>query len=154
MIIGVVGFSLAVALIVTAVLLFIRWKIPAVLGELTGRTEKKQIEKMRKEKAEAVDRVNFRAQPYERDAAGQAQAGQQEQSRTEITDVLGNQDDNAGTAVLSEATDVLEVPDANATTILNVADDAAQQPERAAAGGVPFRMVKNVMVVHTGEVIE
>jgi Sec-independent protein translocase protein TatA len=160
MIIGIVGFSLAAVLIIVAVLLFIRWKIPAVVGDLTGRTEKKQIQKMRQAKAEAANKVNLRPQAYER---GEAQVGfEQEkgdfapQGRVERTDVLEESTGEAGTEKLSQATDVLELEmDANATTILSDTDVEPQplRDERS-AGAVAFQIVKSVVMVHTSEVIE
>lgn len=153
-IVGIIGFALAALLILIAVLLFVRWKIPAVLGELTGRTEKKQIKKMLQDKADAANKVNFRAQPYDRetDAQPQEQAGQVKRQGTEVTDVLGGQGADMGTTPLSEATDVLELEDVDATTILSEADMPEQRPEAAAP--VPFHIGKSVMVIHTSEVIE
>jgi hypothetical protein len=50
-IIGIVGFSLAGALFIAAVLIFIRLNIFAVIGDLSGRTATKQIEKFRQSNA-------------------------------------------------------------------------------------------------------
>lgn len=157
MIIGIIGFALAAALILTAVLLFVRWKIPAVLGELTGRTEKKQIRKMLQDKADAANKVNFRAQPYDREmmASPQEQADRMEPQGTEVTDVLGEQAEDAGTTPLSTETDVLELEDADATTILSEADMPEQQPGVAAAAkAIPFHIEKSIVVTHTNEEIK
>lgn len=160
MIIGIVGLSLAAALIFTAVLLFIRWKIPSVVGDLTGRTEKKQIKKMLQDKAEAANKVNLRPEAYEQRDKDAARAGQPRQEQAAITDVLGEQADSAGTEALSGATDVLGTDmlaeaDPNATTILS-GTDAPSQPFEAVRtpGAVAFNVVKSVVVVHTSEVIE
>lgn len=43
------GLALAVVCLVVVVILFIKWDIPKVLGEITGSTQKKAIEKIQKE---------------------------------------------------------------------------------------------------------
>lgn len=49
-IIGVIGFSIAGILFVIAIFLFAYFKMPKIIGDLTGRNESKQIEKMKKTK--------------------------------------------------------------------------------------------------------
>jgi hypothetical protein len=46
-IISIVGYSLAGALLITAIVLFFKMKIPAIIGELTGRTAARQIQEIR-----------------------------------------------------------------------------------------------------------
>ncbi|WML58831.1 hypothetical protein [Neobacillus sp. PS2-9] len=46
-IISIVGYSLAAALLITAIVLFFKMKIPAIIGELTGRTAARQIQEIR-----------------------------------------------------------------------------------------------------------
>lgn len=43
------GMALAVICLILAVVLFVKWNIPKVLGDLTGHTEKKTIERIREE---------------------------------------------------------------------------------------------------------
>lgn len=47
------GMALAVICLVFAIILFVKWDIPKVFGDISGRTEKKTIEKIRKEGYEA-----------------------------------------------------------------------------------------------------
>lgn len=47
------GMVLAVACFVSAIILFIKWNIPKVFGDITGRTERKTIERIRSEGYEA-----------------------------------------------------------------------------------------------------
>ncbi|MEO2076668.1 MAG: hypothetical protein ABGX20_14960 [Bacillus sp. (in: firmicutes)] len=56
-IISIVGYSLAGALLITAFVLFLKMKVPAIIGELTGRTEARQIQEIREH------RGNKRHQP-------------------------------------------------------------------------------------------
>lgn len=55
-IIAIIGFSLAGVLFITAIFMFIKMNIPAIIGDLTGRTAAKQIEKMRQLNAETGDK--------------------------------------------------------------------------------------------------
>lgn len=48
-IMGYGGMALAVICLVLAVVLFIRWDIPKVIGDITGHTERKTIERIRNE---------------------------------------------------------------------------------------------------------
>lgn len=43
------GMALAVICLALAVVLFVKWNIPKVFGDITGRTEKKTIERIRQE---------------------------------------------------------------------------------------------------------
>ncbi|WP_413306442.1 hypothetical protein AA0X95_05765 [Bacillus sp. 1P10SD] len=56
-IISIVGYSLAGALLITAIVLFFKMKVPAIIGELTGRTAARQIQEIREH------RGNKRHQP-------------------------------------------------------------------------------------------
>lgn len=47
------GLALAVICLVIAVILFIKWNIPKVFGDVTGRTQRRTIERIRKEGYEA-----------------------------------------------------------------------------------------------------
>ncbi|MGI6153061.1 MAG: hypothetical protein ACOYJB_04400 [Christensenellaceae bacterium] len=156
--IGIAGFAAAAALIIAAVLLFIRWRIPAVVGELSGRTEKKQIKKMQQAKIDAANKVNIRPQAYEQDmfAPAREQEKMPVQQSAEPTDVLGEQAASMGTEPLSAATDVLEPEeaDANATTILSDVEAAVPPQTDRQAGDIAFRVVKSVVVVHTSEGID
>lgn len=50
-IMAIVFFALSFAVFVVAVILFIKFKVPALIGELSGRTARKQVEEIRKENA-------------------------------------------------------------------------------------------------------
>jgi hypothetical protein len=56
-IISIVGYSLAGALLITAIVLFFKMKVPAIIGEFTGRTAARQIQEIREH------RGNKRHQP-------------------------------------------------------------------------------------------
>ena len=43
------GMALAVICLIIAVILFIKWNIPKVFGDITGHTERKAIERIQQE---------------------------------------------------------------------------------------------------------
>lgn len=55
-VIGVVGFSLAAILFVISLFLFIKLNVPAVIGDLTGRTVAREIKAMRDANAASGDK--------------------------------------------------------------------------------------------------
>ena len=55
-VIGVVGFSLAAVLFVISLFLFIKLNVPAVIGDLTGRTVAREIKAMRDANAASGDK--------------------------------------------------------------------------------------------------
>ncbi|MDL2225731.1 hypothetical protein LJC20_05995 [Eubacteriales bacterium OttesenSCG-928-M02] len=158
MIIGIAGFFVAALLLFVAVMLFIRWRIPSVVGDLTGLTEKRQIAKMKKDQEAAASRVNIRPQAFLFENAP-AQGAVDAPLGTEITDVLGQQPEleerlsaSVGTEVLTELLDMPEMVDANATTILE--EMVLEVAEEVPGEKVAFAIKKRVKVVHTQEVIE
>lgn len=56
LIIGIVGFSLSGVALITAVILFIRLNIPAIIGDLTGRTVAREIKAIRNTNASGGDK--------------------------------------------------------------------------------------------------
>lgn len=51
LIMAIVFFALSFVVFVVAILLFVKFKVPALIGELSGRTARKQVEEIRKENA-------------------------------------------------------------------------------------------------------
>lgn len=180
--ISVIAFVVAGVALVLAVLFFIFFKIPTVIGDLSGRTARKSIAKMRAHN-ERVGGKGF--QPSTTNAR-----------RGKLTNTMGQTDDSIGkpapkgkaptkskppvknenfmpetgilennkaqaaigeqTALLQDAdgTQLLHDPDAtdllvdeNATMPLN------EEPEAPPRGGVPMKMLDEVMLIHTDEVI-
>ena len=62
-VIGIVGFSIAGILLVAAILMFLRFNIPAIIGDLTGRTAARQIEQFRQSNS-ATGAKSFRPDPF------------------------------------------------------------------------------------------
>jgi len=192
-IIAIVGFSLAGILLIGAVFMFIKLNIPAIIGDLTGRTAAKQIEEIRKMNAASGDKQHkSNAFNIERGSLTESvfnitrgksrslgNTAQQKAAHpskrldvkddtkeileilndVNVTDVLS---DPEPTEVLSEFTDVLTqesemlsegtqvLTEDNATTVLRLdSDENSQQSPKP----IEFKMVKNVVIVNTDEVI-
>ena len=56
LIIAIVGFSLAGIALVAAVIMFIKMNIPAIIGDLTGKTVAREIKAMRESNASSGDK--------------------------------------------------------------------------------------------------
>ena len=56
LIIAIIGFSLSGIALIAAVIMFIRLNIPAIIGDLTGRTVAREIKAMRDTNASSGDK--------------------------------------------------------------------------------------------------
>ena len=127
------GMILAVISLIVAVILFIRWDIPKIFGDLTGRSEKKTIERIRREGYEMntstsatgkrkVEVGTIRVRKTKSDTVGQETSG------AETTALLSTNNTGAETTALlstnnsgEEATTLLSgnSSEEETTTILN-----------------------------------
>ncbi len=113
-VIAIVGFSLAGAALIAAVLLFLKLNIPAVIADLTGKTANNEIKAIR-----AANEANAHPLPAAKEERKveirKVAAGVKEQPAA--VGASRTSDPNA-TTVLSTAQ---TVPDPNATTVLSTA---------------------------------
>lgn len=159
--ISIIGYSLAGVLFVVSVYLFIKMNIPAVIGNLTGRTAAKQIREIREQTSSESKRHT--PSPLERITRGRSgrlgktgpTKGPQSMPPVPDTVLLGSE----ATELLVEETDVLTSPvteelyhgDLEETTVLDatVVLDSEEPPIPTVA----FKIVKDIKVTHTSEVI-
>lgn len=135
-IISNITYVLAGIFFITAVILFIRFRIPAIIGDLTGHTAKRSIAKMR------INNEKAGAQIYKKD----------------IENVTVKKDKNLqqdGTVPLMAETGTLDaqsttILDDEATTILN---QEAERRKHEIAGSIGFIVTESVILIHTDEVI-
>lgn len=174
---SIVSFVLAGFFAVLTVLLGILFKIPTVIGDLTGRTARKSIAKMRN----ANERTGVKAYKESKTNAARgkitdsmAKTGprQSKQQKTAMQDSLSESrpqttvlaENRVGASVndapgqsgdtkrLSEETVMLQ-DDESATTLLDTSASArAERVKRASA--VRLFLIEETMLVHTEEVIE
>lgn len=165
-IVSIVLFSLAAVCLVFAVFAFITFKIPNVIGDLTGRNARKSIEKMR-DVNEKGGKKSYRPHPIASDRGTLTEPIKQskkESKKLSKTAKIEPQSKNPQKFDGSGATDVLE--DVNATTKL---DYDADGTEILSAGTqvlseetmqtalnestVKIKMIQNIILIQTEEVI-
>lgn len=165
-IVSIVLFSLAAVCLVFAVFAFITFKIPNVIGDLTGRNARKSIEKMR-DANEKGGKKSYRPHPVAFDRGTLTEPIKQskkESKKISKTAKTEPQSKNPQKFDGSGATDVLE--DVNATTKL---DYDADGTEILSAGTqvlseetmqtalnentVKIKMIQNIILIHTEEII-
>ena len=167
-IVSLVSFILSGVAFVLAILLFILFRIPSVIGDLSGRTARKSIAKMRlanektgvksyKESKTNVERGKLTGtipdsgklnKKNSAPANGQPETGLLADNKAEGLE-------SEATGVLDEETGMLEsettglLVDENATAPL---DTPVQKPV-VRSGGKKIVMLEEVMFIHTEEVI-
>ena len=167
-IVSLVSFILSGVAFVLAILFFILFRIPSVIGDLSGRTARKSIAKMRlanektgvksyKESKTNVERGKLTGtmpdsgklnKKNSAPANGQPETGL-------LADYKAEGLESEATGVLDEETGMLEsettglLVDENATAPL---DTPVQQPV-VRSGGKKIVMLEEVMFIHTEEVI-
>lgn len=158
-----VSFVIAVVFLIVSVYLFFLFRIPTIIGDLTGRNARKSIEKIRAaneksgaksyressinaERGKLTEPVSVFATPKK-----QAQSANTSQDRPETGLLIENRD----TDPTSERTQVLD-PE---TTTLLVDNDATASLDRVLkkrakrAGGQKLKMIDEVLLIHTDEVV-
>ncbi len=164
-IVSIILFALAGVCLVVAIYSFIRFNIPQVIGELTGRTAKKSIAQMREKNVKTGDKSHRpSALAKERGTLTdkideKKSTKQKEQSdSTELleasTELLSNNDVNdSATELLSDATEKLNDNAtellSDETTVLSPAMDVSM-PVQVNEG---FTMIQNIIFIHTNETI-
>ncbi len=153
---SIISFVLAGICLVLAVALCILFKIPMVIGDLSGRNAKKSIARMRAaneksgNKSHKESKVNAN-RPKITSTMPQATAGNVEPEGP-VTDVLS---ENKGQYQEQEATTLLESDD---TQLLNDPDETTLLTESAPiveirTPKVRVQLLEEVMLIHTDEVI-
>ena len=139
-VIEIVGFSMAAALLVLAVILFFRLNVLIIIGELTGKRVEKEVKQIRNANINRVRRTN---QPRQREDASVSIVNPLQKMKKNISVPKSSADttmlsyDQTETMVLSNATSVLS--NAGDTTLL----DSNQQ----------FTVIRSVIRIHTEETI-
>lgn len=177
-IISIISFTLAGILFVTAVFMFIKLNIPAIIGDLSGRTAQKQIQEIREQNAITGDKryrpgaINIErgklTEPVEKNeiqvkkvkpgyTVKASQTGIQEFDMTsEKTDVLesdGSEILASETEELTNYTEALE--DTSGTELLSSTEELKPQGDEAKEKNRDklFEIIEDIVVVHTDEII-
>ena len=172
-IIAIIGFSLAGICLVVSIFIFIKLNIPAVIGDLTGKTVAREVKAMRENEAIGYKK-NY---SYENVASrkesvmdgklmGKAHASRRldftsgqlnstnstkDENATEVltsnaTEVLTS---NATEVLVSNATEVLSSNAMNGTTVLSNTEELEVVEELP----VTFKIIRTMTYTHSEEII-
>ena len=148
------GAALAVLMLIISVILFFVYRIPSVVGDLTGRTARKAIEEIRNQNESSGNKVY--------------KTSQVNRQRGKLTDkispsgkLIKTPSETLGGAMSTEKISTLELP-ADETTVLDMADETTVLDD---VGGVEttvlveevatvlFQIEYEITFIHTEEVI-
>lgn len=160
-ILSIVAFSLAGVSLALAIFFWFFFKIPSVIGDLSGRNARKSIAKMRAENEKTISqsrktgRTNLE---HRKPAAPVKHSGKLESKKKAEDDRpdTGLLTENRAVNLASEPTSVLM----SATTGLLVDEEATAplgtltQNHQKPGGGKKFIMLDEVMIIHTDEEID
>ena len=155
---SIISFAVAGICLVLAIVLFIYFKIPAVIGDLSGRNAKKSIARMRSSNEKSGNK-SYRAS--ETNAArgkltsSMPKLGEKAKVKEQTPESV-SKDQMPETGLLADnKADLNE----KSTVLLDGTEETAlltDTPKEPAkrVGGVKLTLIENVMLVHTEEVIE
>lgn len=152
--ISIVAFVLAAIFLLVAVILFFTFDIPAVLGELSGKTAAKQVAEIRAANKNAVAK---RRKVSTSASTTQRATGKLKQNKTNQLTKINQTNKIDETELLQPETEML-VEDTTLlspeTTLLNE-ETTLLSPETTLLGAeeVVFEMLQDIEVVHTKEII-
>ena len=149
---SIISFVLAVAFLILAAILWFVFKIPNVIGDLSGSNARKSIARMRQQNEKTGDK-SYKASKknFARGKLTETMEGRKNPTETEETGLLkentvtGYEEENTG--LLEEATGLLN--DSGETESL---DNKEPEGKRLAAS-VKIEMIEEVMMIHTDETI-
>lgn len=156
---SIISFAVAGVCFVLAIFFWFFFKIPTVIGDLSGRTAKRSIAKMRaaNEKTGVKSYKESKSNAERGKLTGTMQHSKKlKQDSSDDRPDTGLLNDNRADEDLSEATGMLE----SETTGLLVDDDATAPLDTPSSkqvnrtGGKKLTMLDEVMLIHTEEVIE
>lgn len=150
--ISTISFAASGICFVLAVIFFVKFKIPNVIGDLTGKNARKSIEQMRQFN-EKSGKKNYKpskineargklTEKMETESVEQPETGVLEENRASFEEVPET------TALFDGAETEILVEDEMDTTLLN---DDVDTPVKGRM--VPITLINEVMLVHTNEEI-
>ncbi len=159
---SIISFVVAGVCLVLSIFLWIFFKIPTVIGDLSGRNARKSIARMRaaneKSGSKSYKESKTNAERGKlTDTMQHSKKLKQDKGTSDERPDTGLLNENRADAPLSEATGILEsettglLVDENATAPL---DNPVKHKPTKREGGVKLKMLDEVLLIHTDEVIE
>ena len=153
-IISIISYVLAAVALVLAIVCWIVFKIPSVIGDLSGRNARKSIELMRQNNEKAGKQVaKKKDNPVKVTKTSNAPVKQERKQAFDETGLLGENAmgsrDEQETGMLVEDTALLQ-EDFGATALLvPETENVMRKPSN-----IVINMIEDIMIIHTEEVIE
>ncbi len=158
---SIISFAIAGVCLVLAIFFWIFFNIPTVIGDLSGRTARKSIARMRaaneksgvksyKESKTNVERGKLT------DTMQQSKKLKKEKGASDDRPDTGLLTDNCADGTLADETGMLEpettglLVDENATAPLN---NPAKRNMVKREGGIKFNIIEEIVLIHTDEMI-
>ncbi len=142
---SIVAFSLSVIFLIIAIILWFRFDILKVIGDLSGRTARKSIEKMRASNESGS-----------RKTLTPATVAKQKSSPTEIVKAPPPAPEPPKPAAADvNATEVLSYSSGGDTMFLDEREtEANAKQQQVYAEKEDFQMLVDIVIVHTGEIVQ
>lgn len=161
--VSIVLFVLAVVFLILGIVTFIVFKIPTVIGDLTGRNARKSIEQIR-ERNEKGGKKSHRPHPVAVDRGTLTDQIKESEHLPKKPITKQNKKPKPTVPVGSKATDVLKDVNAtakldydeNGTEVLNEGTQVLSEEAINTAINEPaveFKMIQSIVLIHTEEVI-
>lgn len=159
---SIISFAVAGVCLVLAVFFAFFFKIPTVIGDLSGRTARKSIAKMRAanektgSKTYKESKTNATRGKLTGNIPDSAKLNKKESRRNSDKPETGLLAENKADSIDSEETGILDseatglLIDAEATATL----DTAVPPAAKRTSGKALKIIEEVMLIHTDEVIQ
>lgn len=153
---SIICFVLAGVSFAVAVFFWFKFRIPETYGDLTGKTAKRSIEKLRKENERKGDR---RQQAQTGNKAGLVTgnsptaepSSEMKRSNEQIPETAMLESNRAAAPAMSSDVTTAMLEDEDATGLL---EDRPEASAPVRAGGVELILLEEVMLVHTEETID
>ena len=148
--ISIISFVLAALCFLIAVILWFRFKIPVIIGDLTGRNAKKSIARIRSEN-ERTGKKHY-APSYTNKERGKL-TEKIKDKQNDTTELL---EDNEVTEKLISKSNQKGFFDQNQETMLldDVGTELLQEEPKEEETTISMQLLEEIMIIHTDEEIE
>lgn len=137
LIIAIVGFSMSGVALAITIFMFIKMNIPAVIGDLTGKTVARQVKAMRDANKSNNDNVNIKLS---------LEKAENNSTENRITEPLSSDEK---TEILYEVHETEVLSDSAGTEVLNEKEEKVYEWLEP----VSFTVTKSIIQIHTDEII-
>lgn len=149
-IISFISFGISGTCFILAIFFWFKFKIPSVVGDLSGKTARKSIAKMR-ESNEKSGKKSYQS------SSVNVNRGKVTESMPDTRPETGILEENKGKIVDRQGTELLDEDETTGLLIEEEGTEPLQQMEKQfvkRTGGKELVMLEEIMLVHTDEVLD